>query len=919
MTRSLVVCLFLAGAQAHAQTLQARSAQVQTAVRYAEEQAAALGFARTDAANPIVTDAYVDAGTGVAHVYLRQQVGGVEVADANLNVTVGRDGRVAYATGAFRAGASAQAARARGTAALSADEAVQAAAAHVGAPAPAGLTPDLSRSGDVRGTVFAPGAFSLDPVTARLVYQPVEGPAGTPGALRLAWETMFAPLDGDHYWVVRVDAQTGAELARFDLVDHDTWGALAEASPESAGPWRVGGEAPLAAAFPAEEMAGSYKVYAMPVESPSHAGSTTADLRTTVANSDNAIASPFGWHDTDGAAGPEYTITRGNNAYAYTDTDSNDTPDAGSSPDGGASLTFAPTLDLTLAPSANRPASVVNLFYWTNVLHDVMYQYGFTEPAGSFQTNAYGRGGAGNDAALVEAQDGSGTDNANFVTPPDGWPGRMQMYTWTGGTPNRDSDFDAGIIAHEYGHGVSNRLTGGPSAVGCLTNSEAMSEGWSDYIGLMLTMRPGDTRATNRGLGTYLRFQPTTGVGNRPGPYTATDANPYTYQDTRTGSTGVAPHGVGFVWATALWRMTWDLIDAHGFSPNIYDAAGTAGNQIALRLVTEAMKLQPCSPGFVDGRDAILAADNLLYGGVHRVTLWASFANRGLGYGATQGSTTLNSDNTEAFGLPPAAPAASVPATPISVVSQPGPTVARTVTVANTAAAGAQSLAYSARLTLTGASSPQGSDAFGHAYRTSADAGGPAHVWASIATSGTAVTFTGGGDQGSAAVALPFPFPFYGENVTSVRVHTNGFLTTGATATTTYGHSFPSPAAPNGVISPFWYDLDGAAGNVRTLHDAANGRFIVQYTNVRLYGEPSTSYTFQVVLYVTGRIEYVYNAMTPSASASAGIENGTGTDGLTVTTPITANSTVRIEPSWLSLTTATTGTLAAGASASITV
>ena len=36
--------------------------------------------------------------------------------------------------------------------------------------------------------------------------------------------------------------------------------------------------------------------------------------------------------------------------------------------------------------------------------------------------------------------------------------------------PDRDSDLDSGVIIHEYGHGFSNRLTGGN--VGCLDNPE---------------------------------------------------------------------------------------------------------------------------------------------------------------------------------------------------------------------------------------------------------------------------------------------------------------------------------------------------------------------------------------------------------------------------------------------------------------
>ena len=49
--------------------------------------------------------------------------------------------------------------------------------------------------------------------------------------------------------------------------------------------------------------------------------------------------------------------------------------------------------------------------------------------------------------------------------------------------PDRDSDLDNGVIAHEYGHGISNRLTGGPTTVTCLNNAEQMGEGWSDWFG----------------------------------------------------------------------------------------------------------------------------------------------------------------------------------------------------------------------------------------------------------------------------------------------------------------------------------------------------------------------------------------------------------------------------------------------------
>ena len=68
----------------------------------------------------------------------------------------------------------------------------------------------------------------------------------------------------------------------------------------------------------------------------------------------------------------------------------------------------------------NKAVAVQNLFYLNNVIHDILYRHGFAEAAGNFQADNFGSGGQGSDAVQAEAQDGSGTDNANFATPPDG-------------------------------------------------------------------------------------------------------------------------------------------------------------------------------------------------------------------------------------------------------------------------------------------------------------------------------------------------------------------------------------------------------------------------------------------------------------------------------------------------------------------
>ena len=92
-------------------------------------------------------------------------------------------------------------------------------------------------------------------------------------------------------------------------------------------------------------------------------------------------------------------------------------------------------MDLGQDPSTYTNAAVVELFYWNNWMHDKLYALGFTEAARNFQSNNFGRGGLGNDAVQADAQDGSGVNNANFTTPGDGSPGRMQMYIFNGPNP----------------------------------------------------------------------------------------------------------------------------------------------------------------------------------------------------------------------------------------------------------------------------------------------------------------------------------------------------------------------------------------------------------------------------------------------------------------------------------------------------
>ena len=542
----------------------------------------------------------------------------------------------------------------------------------------------------------------------------------------------------------------------------------------------------------------TYKAYAFPTESPLYGNPSN------LTSPADAQASPYGWHDINGADGAEYTITRGNNVYASEDADANNQP--GYSPNGGTALAFDFTYSKSeIDPVNYRDFAINNLFVANNLMHDLSHHYGFDEESGNFQTKNYSGAGIGQDAVNADAQDGSGTNNANFATPPDGSAPRMQMFIWDGvsvkanlvgnygagmkygvgitdgnwgkkitavpvsgklvlvkdnvaaatnkcctnlsngpeisgniaavvrggctfvqkvyraqtygatavvlldtssadqvitmATDNTsqaskvtipvifvklsnanelrnllkdsnlnvtfydssayakktDSDLDLGVIAHEYTHGISTRLTCGPSNSNGLANAEQMGEGWSDFVGLAFTAKKGDVGSQARGVGNWLIGETQTGGGIRTYPYsTNMSINPHTYGNLAKAANGVQTevHYTGEIWCTMLWDMYWEFVDKYGFDEDLYNGKG--GNNMAVQLVFDAMKLQPCGPGFTDARDAILMADENRNGGANAGLIWKAFARRGLGYNAAQGSPNNCADGEENFEMPPA-------------------------------------------------------------------------------------------------------------------------------------------------------------------------------------------------------------------------------------------------------------------------
>ncbi|MFC7667362.1 M36 family metallopeptidase [Hymenobacter humi] len=258
---------------------------------------------------------------------------------------------------------------------------------------------------------------------------------------------------------------------------------------------------------------------------------------------------------------------------------------------------------------------------------------------------------------------------AIFISGADGF--KLRAAILAGGTlnasarlgPDFDGSFDNGVVSHEFGHGISNRLTGGPANSSCLNSAagnQTMGEGWSDFFALWMTTRPGDDGKASRYVATYDNNDPyTVGPGFRRKPYsTDFSKNNYTYSQLGT-TTGKfqETHDVGEVWATVLWDLNWQFIYKYGYNADFFSNSG--GNNSMLKLVLDGCKLQVCNPGFLDGRDALLRADSLTNRAANADLIWNVFARRGMGFSAVQGDRVNGAARVtgiqEGFDLPPQA------------------------------------------------------------------------------------------------------------------------------------------------------------------------------------------------------------------------------------------------------------------------
>jgi hypothetical protein len=723
------------------------SARPLTAATDAAPADAARAFVRTnrslwslqDAESLVVSSEVRDRHTGVTHVYFKQTANGIPVFAATLGVHLNARKQVLAVDGDVfpRAGSAAWVAK------IGADEAVRFAAKHAGIQ-------ELAPSRIATTSFRAPQLRSPAHVT-KIVYAMTD-PA------RPAYR-MVIDKNGSEWYDIIVDAETGALLHRRNL--YQFIGALFPSTPE-ANPAAPRGlvyhEHPLATSRGTNEANRKYSYTCDPTgrqRGIANAPLYGADTTPVTANGGNpanaTIAqtllpfpsastptrsntlpfstspqSPNGWFSPIG--GVYYTY--GNNVDAKDDHADDNEGTNGARPNGGATGDFTgpsfvykniyaqggpyPAEPPRTPASAERlagaapdlDAATSTLFYASNWYHDLLYHLGFDEAAGNFQNDNFGRGGQGGDFVFADSQDGSGTNNANFGTPADGLNPRMQMFLFS--APERDGTLDVDVIIHEYTHGVSNRLVGGPDNVDCLGvglvgESGGMGEGWGDWFAAMLADEPTT--------GEYVTGNTTIGIRR----FAMNEApNDFTYGFLCTGPASApneipcAVHDAGEFWSAMLWETREAMINRfHNRSSatqfptftatgspagNIrnaqgrtFDGSGSAAqiDQVSIENATftamfrvlDGMKFAPCNPTMVDMRDAILTADRV-QGGEFQDVIWRAFANRGVGDGATStgGSAMVI---VESF---------AVPATVSACEAAGGPLAAPQFTVSSTAA-----------------------------------------------------------------------------------------------------------------------------------------------------------------------------------------------------------------------------------------
>ena len=405
---------------------------------FVKENSSLVGVSTDQADSLRVLADYTNPNGYLSFAHLEQVINGVPVFRGEIKAGFTKDGRMLRAINNLAPGLDYDS--------LSGDfrnptDAVRAAFRHINSePTKLDVEINNAASDDLK-TVFGNGDSAT---TAEKMYFPTE-----PGVARAAWRVLiWQPVNA--FYVI-VDAETGTMLWRKNITEDQTATASYQVyNNANAYMNSADSPAPLTPG-PTDPTTGTQGTIITP-----------RTLRTLIGNeAPNPGLNNLGWM-TDGT-----NLTDGNNVEAGIDRVAPDGVDAPQPGDGVCPGAGCRVFTSTWNPPPGSPTpgddpltapaqrgAVIQMFYAMNLYHDHLYELGWTEPAFNFQNDNFGRGGAAGDRVRAEGQDSSGTNNANMSTPADGGRGRMQMYVWTGPTPDYDGTTDVDV-SHSRNHARS--------------------------------------------------------------------------------------------------------------------------------------------------------------------------------------------------------------------------------------------------------------------------------------------------------------------------------------------------------------------------------------------------------------------------------------------------------------------------------
>jgi hypothetical protein len=357
----------------------------------------------------------------------------------------------------------------------------------------------------------------------------------------------------------------------------------------------------------------------------------------------NSIASPLGWLGA--------LSSNGNNVRVYRDWDING-PDFGFNGllagESGA-YHYPINFDEPMTTPENTKAALLQAAFTANWFHDRLHEAGFTEEFANFQVENFDRGGVGGDPIEVITQFGFSQGHFNLAVftglPMDGWFGHVKLGLFNSSDSLRDAALDSIVVMHELTHSVVRRLLPMNGWQG-----DGLNEGWADFIALSLVGFEEDPIDGNYPVGSYISkntISPESDsfyFGARRFPYsTNLHVNPLTFEDIDPlryhvdSSIPINPlsygnpllaHNIGEVWASLMWEVRAQILQGRSFAET---------QRVILRLFVESLKLAPIFPHFLQMREALFLADEVLFSGEYRCALWRGFAKRGFGLYAALG------------------------------------------------------------------------------------------------------------------------------------------------------------------------------------------------------------------------------------------------------------------------------------------